>query len=71
VVLAELAEVVPAFAVARGGVVPEFGVVLGEPQPADDTTFPFADPWLAPQGRQSALLEHPLPKVEPAPVGST
>jgi NADH-quinone oxidoreductase subunit G len=71
VVLAELAEVVPAFAVARGGVVPEFGVVLGEPQTADDTTFPFADPWLAPQGRQSALLEHPLPKVEPAPVGST
>jgi hypothetical protein len=46
-------------------------VVLGEPQTADDTTFPFADPWLAPQGRQSALLEHPLPKVEPAPVGST
>jgi NADH-quinone oxidoreductase subunit G len=66
-ILAELAAVIPAFDVVNSGVVPEFGVVLGEPESADDTTFPFADPWLAPRGSQARLLKAPLSQ---APVGA-
>jgi NADH-quinone oxidoreductase subunit G len=69
-VLAELAAAVPAFAVAEGGRVPEFGVVLGKPETADDTTFPFADPWLAPRGSQAALLRHPLSEVKADRAGA-
>ena len=63
-ILAELASTVPAFAVAKDGL-PEFGVVLSQPDTADNTTFPFADPWLAPRGSQARLLAHPLAEVEP------
>jgi NADH-quinone oxidoreductase subunit G len=63
-VLAELADAVPDFAVAQGGEVPEFGVVLGQPETADNSTFPFTDPWFAPRGRQSNLLKHPLQRAE-------
>lgn len=65
-IMAEVAATIPAFSVATGGDVPEFGVVLGDPSSADGRTFPFADPWLAPRGHQKRLLEHPLPQVEPA-----
>jgi NADH-quinone oxidoreductase subunit G len=54
-ILAELAEVVPAFAVARGGKVPPFGVPLGESPkapPIDGTGAApaFVDSWFVPQG---------------------
>ncbi len=67
-ILKEMAESVPAFAVASGGV-PEFGVILGKPETADDATFPFADPWLAPRGSQARLLKQPLPEA-PQPVAA-
>jgi NADH-quinone oxidoreductase subunit G len=44
-VLAELATVVPAFAAAEGGVVPVFGVRLGEPAAVAAGAVPFNDPW--------------------------
>ena len=48
-ILAELAEAVPAFAVARGGEVPPLGVVLGSTAPADGArAFAFVDSWYAP-----------------------
>ena len=51
-VLAELAETVPAFAVARGGVVPPEGALLGSPPAADSArrTTPFVDSWFVPMG---------------------
>jgi NADH-quinone oxidoreductase subunit G len=50
-VLAELAEAVPAFGVARGGKVPPGGAVLGSP-PTDGAVRvpPFTDTWYVPQG---------------------
>jgi NADH-quinone oxidoreductase subunit G len=49
-VLAETAETVPAFAVARGGTVPPQGVVLGAP-PGDGARAPaFVDSWYVPMG---------------------
>jgi NADH-quinone oxidoreductase subunit G len=52
-VLSELAETIPAFAAARGGKLPAFGVLLGQPAPAASppaAASSFADVWLAPQG---------------------
>src|SRR5205807_347925 len=52
-ILAELAEAVPAFGVARGGMVPPFGAVLGS-SAADGAARapapPFVDSWYVPQG---------------------
>lgn len=62
-VLAEVAATIPAFSVVAEGRVPAFGVVLGKPDTADDTTFPFVDAWLAPRGSQKNLLVHPLERV--------
>ncbi|MGC8643146.1 MAG: molybdopterin-dependent oxidoreductase, partial [Isosphaeraceae bacterium] len=61
-VLAELAESVPAFAVARGGKVPPLGAVLGSTAPADGArALAFVDAWYAPmragRGRQTAAKE--------------
>jgi NADH-quinone oxidoreductase subunit G len=51
-VLAELAEAAPAFAVAKGGKLPPFGAVIGEPLPRDGSTAPpsFTDSWFVAQG---------------------
>lgn len=50
-ILAELAETVPAFGVARGGKVPPLGVVLGSTAPADGARAPaFVDSWYVPMG---------------------
>ena len=51
-VLSELAETVPAFAVAKGGKLPPFGAVIGQPPPSDRATAPpsFTDSWFIPQG---------------------
>ena len=55
-ILADLAEAVPAFAVARGGQLPEFGVPIGEAPartPAADgvgAAPSFVDSWFTAQG---------------------
>jgi NADH-quinone oxidoreductase subunit G len=54
-ILAELADAVPAFAVAEGGKIPLYGVPMGEapkPQPSNgaSTAPPFTDSWFVPQG---------------------
>ena len=51
-VLAELAEAVPAFAVARGGTVPVLGTLLGSSASADGAAraVAFTDSWYVPQG---------------------
>ena len=51
-VLSELAEAVPAFAVAKGGKLPPFGAVIGQPTPRDGATAPpsFTDSWFVAQG---------------------
>ena len=52
-VLAELAETVPAFAVARGGKLPQYGVPLGEAKPGRRrrrAAPPFLDSWFVAQG---------------------
>jgi NADH-quinone oxidoreductase subunit G len=51
-VLAELAEAVPAFAVARGGTVPALGVPLGSSSPAGGAArgVAFTDSWYVPLG---------------------
>ncbi len=55
-VLAELAEAIPAFAVARGGTVPALGALLGTSAAADGTTrgVAFTDTWHVPQGAARA-----------------
>ncbi len=51
-VLAELAETVPAFAVASGGAVPAFGAILGSSPSTDGSArgVVFTDSWYVPQG---------------------
>ena len=44
-VLVELAEAIPAFAVAKGGKLPEFGVVLGQSDPGNGNGYVFNDSW--------------------------
>jgi len=55
-VLAELAEMVPAFAVARGGAVPVLGTLLGSTPSADGTAraVAFTDSWYVPLGAARA-----------------
>lgn len=67
-VLAELAGVVPAFSVADGGVLPEFGVVLAgsgdgarEPVPAGSGGR-FDDPWQLPRYLKGDRPGEPSPK---------
>jgi NADH-quinone oxidoreductase subunit G len=45
-ILAELAEVVPAFAVAGKGKVPGFGIPLDRPEPVAVGAGHYADPWM-------------------------
>jgi predicted molibdopterin-dependent oxidoreductase YjgC len=51
-VLAELAETVPAFAVAQGGKLPAFGAPIGQPPPRNGASAPpsFTDAWFLPHG---------------------
>jgi NADH-quinone oxidoreductase subunit G len=50
-VLAELAETIPAFAVAKGGVLPPYGVVLGDGKPPAGPVPPtFTDTWFLAHG---------------------
>jgi NADH-quinone oxidoreductase subunit G len=51
-ILAELAETVPMFAVARGGGVPAMGALLGSPPPPDGAVRSpvFTDSWFVSQG---------------------
>ena len=49
-VLKEVARVVPSFAAAEAGVVPEFGVVVGEALTVSADSLPFADAWTLPRG---------------------
>jgi NADH-quinone oxidoreductase subunit G len=50
-VLAELAETIPAFAVAKGGVLPRYGVVLGDGKPPAGPVPPtFTDTWFLAHG---------------------
>ena len=51
--LKEVSEVIPAFAVAEGGKVPEFGVPLGESSPAGAAAVPFSDAWTQPRGHKA------------------
>jgi len=50
--MAELAEAVPAFAVARGGTVPVLGTLLGSSASADGAAraVAFTDSWYVPRG---------------------
>ncbi len=54
-VLAELAETVPAFAVAKDGRLPVFGAVLGEPAAAVGRPFVFRDAWFQNREDRAAL----------------
>ncbi len=51
-VLAEVAETIPAFASAEGGMIPPYGTVLGTSEPANGSArpAPFVDSWFVPQG---------------------
>ena len=68
-VLAELAGVVPAFAVADGGVLPEFGVLLAAEGP-DSSPAPvgagvggrFDDPWQVARGHKGDRMGEPTSK---------
>jgi NADH-quinone oxidoreductase subunit G len=44
-ILAEVAKVVPGFAVAEGGLVPSMGIKLGEASSVPASAIPFGDPW--------------------------
>jgi NADH-quinone oxidoreductase subunit G len=50
-VLAELAETIPAFAMAKGGVLPRYGVLLGDAKPPAGPVPPtFTDTWFLAHG---------------------
>ncbi|MDG3002814.1 molybdopterin-dependent oxidoreductase [Paludisphaera mucosa] len=49
-VLAELAAAAPAFAAAKGGVLPEYGASLDAAAPAEDGPPPFVDAWYTAMG---------------------
>jgi NADH-quinone oxidoreductase subunit G len=50
-VLAEMADTIPAFGVAKGGVLPRYGVVLGQTPPAGPPVPPsFTDAWFLAHG---------------------
>src|SRR6185437_1876776 len=61
-ILAELAAAVPAFAGAEDGVVPEFGVPIGEAEPAAVGAVPFGDPWMQPRFDRGDRPGEPSPK---------
>lgn len=52
-ILAELAGVVPAFAAVSDGRVPEFGVVLDQPETVGVAAVAFSDPWTQPRNQKS------------------
>jgi NADH-quinone oxidoreductase subunit G len=60
-ILTELAETVPAFAVAEGGLLPEFGAPLAEPDPVG-VGAAFADPWTQPRFHKGDRPGEPSPK---------
>ena len=66
-VLAQLAQTIPAFAVAANGQVPALGVPLGQTEPVAEPAVIFQDAWLSPRGRPSKLVRTPLTKAEPPP----
>jgi predicted molibdopterin-dependent oxidoreductase YjgC len=51
-ILAEIADTIPAFAVAKGGKLPPFGAVLGPTGPTNGAAAPpsFSDLWSQPKG---------------------
>ena len=54
-VLAEMAETIPAFGVARGGVLPRYGVMLGHTSPTGPPVPPsFTDTWFLAHGETRA-----------------
>lgn len=60
-VLAEVAATIPAFAVAKDGVVPEFGAVIGvETQPHVVGQFTYNDPWMVAR----TFNGHPTPAAK-------
>jgi NADH-quinone oxidoreductase subunit G len=66
-VLAELAGVVPAFSVADGGVLPEFGVLLAaegreEPKVPVGVGGRFDDPWQVARGHKGDRMGEPTSK---------
>jgi NADH-quinone oxidoreductase subunit G len=52
-VLEEVAFTIPAFEVAKGGQLPAFGAVLGQPVTSNGTSTSFADRWTQPRGAGS------------------
>ncbi|WP_406696086.1 molybdopterin-dependent oxidoreductase [Singulisphaera sp. Ch08] len=60
-ILAELAGIVPGFAVATGGRVAPFGVVLGSEEPVG-AGVPFRDAWMQPRGAKGDRPGEPSPK---------
>ena len=48
--LKALAKAIPAFAVVAEGIVPEFGIAIGESTNANIPAFPFSDAWNLPRG---------------------
>jgi NADH-quinone oxidoreductase subunit G len=63
-VLAEVAATIPSFAVAEGGVVPTFGVPLGEAEPvgAGASGGRFTDPWTRARSDRGDRPGEPSPK---------
>jgi NADH-quinone oxidoreductase subunit G len=61
-VLAEVAATLPAFAVAKGGAVPEFGVPLDASHANGVVPTPYNDPWMVPRGRKGDRPGEPTPK---------
>jgi predicted molibdopterin-dependent oxidoreductase YjgC len=55
-VLAEMAETIPAFAAAKGGILPPYGVVLGAEAPESGPATPpsFTDTWFLAHGEARA-----------------
>ena len=51
-VLAEMAETIPTFSIAKGGSVPRYGVMLGQPSPPAGPPPPpsFTDTWFLAHG---------------------
>jgi NADH-quinone oxidoreductase subunit G len=71
-VLAELAAAVPAFGVAAGGKVPQFGVVLGHPAADGSAPFVYREPWLTNRAdRQNRPVGGPQPTPAPAPASTS
>ena len=53
-ILAEVAQMIPAFSAARDGHVPQFGLVIEvETQPALVGAFAYSDPWMIARGVKS------------------